>query len=71
MVMKPRDAAVQMLSGNWDLVRHEMGKPRQAAVDSRQIANIWQLKRMNDGYQIARGWHQHMQRTQRILRKGK
>ena len=31
MVIRPRDAAVQILAGNWDLARHEMGKLWQAA----------------------------------------
>ena len=44
MAIKPRDAAVQMLSGNWDLVRHEMGKLWQATVGSNTRPNMRRLE---------------------------
>lgn len=47
MVIRPRDAAVQILAGNWDLARHEMGKLWQAAGGSRPRPNIRRLEAGN------------------------
>lgn len=72
MVIRPRDAAVQMLQWNTDLVRHEVGKARVGASKNRSLWSLWQYARKGSVNNIRTMTATPQQiRTQNVYKRGK